>query len=535
MRIGEYESPSVRCWMQELRMMTEMECMSMLQGKPVSRNHGNKDKVEISSKHTNDILAAVKTRASIVSTEFTKLFKRLEKDRWANVKSNILKIACHIRSLLHECNACAATPPPKLYRQEEVVMHACAKLVHFIESFGPINGRKPAKATLVDHISALTGEFRKLIDLILSNEIHKVVHCIDTAENIASLKYAVSRLTKLGLEGDNMCAVIAKEGGVRALLSVCMSGELDFAWDMALRGLATICCVADSIAELEKGNGIYCLTEILFDQATPVALRAEAAGVVAQVTSPLLDHCHKLQGFMENLEELIYSLTELCREAQNPEFFLLGAAAIANISFIDNLACEYIKKYHTTEVFVDACRTGRASMIFAKDQIATVFANMAAVERCRCEIVEKGGLELLMQLLQERPGVQQRATQKVACERVLQKSAIALTRLSCMEEIAAEIVQLTGMNAAIRRITSACNMPSFDDPNIRDLVELRLIDAYNICSGRQGETLVISNENFTQAAPPSRPRARRRRPNATRTTTTTTTARWRTRAATSTS
>lgn len=58
-----------------------------------------------------------------------------------------------------------------------------------------------------------------------------------------------------------------------------------------------------------QGNGIYCLTEILFDQSTPVALRAEAAGVVAQVTSPLLDHCHKLQGFMENLEELIYSLT----------------------------------------------------------------------------------------------------------------------------------------------------------------------------------------------------------------------------------
>lgn len=36
------------------------------------------------------------------------------------------------------------------------------------------------------------------------------------------------------------------------MLGVCMSEELDFAWDIALRGLATICCVPDSIAELEK-------------------------------------------------------------------------------------------------------------------------------------------------------------------------------------------------------------------------------------------------------------------------------------------
>lgn len=56
------------------------------------------------------------------------------------------------------------------------------------------------------------------------------------------------------------------------------------------------------------------------------------------------------------------------------------------------------------------------------------------------------------------------------------------------------------MQAAIRRITSVCKMDSFDDPNIHDLVELRLMDAYNICSGRQDETLVISNENFTKLA-----------------------------------
>lgn len=58
--------------------------------------------------------------------------------------------------------------------------------------------------------------------------------------------------------------------------------------------------------------------------------------------------------------------------------------------------------------------------------------------------MEKGGLELLLRLLQEKPALQQRDTQKVACERVLQKSAIALTRLSCLEDVARTIVKLGG-------------------------------------------------------------------------------------------
>lgn len=42
------------------------------------------------------------------------------------------------------------------------------------------------------------------------DSLQKIVYRIDAAENIATLRSSVTRLAKLGLEGDNMCAVIAR-------------------------------------------------------------------------------------------------------------------------------------------------------------------------------------------------------------------------------------------------------------------------------------------------------------------------------------
>lgn len=38
-------------------------------------------------------------------------------------------------------------------------------------------------------------------------------------------------------------------------------------------------------------------------------VRSEAAGVVAQITSPNLDHYKHINGFIENMEDLVRSLT----------------------------------------------------------------------------------------------------------------------------------------------------------------------------------------------------------------------------------
>ena len=56
-------------------------------------------------------------------------------------------------------------------------------------------------------------------------------------------------------------------------------------------------------------GGVTSLSDILSDQSKPETVRAEAAGVVAQITSPCLDQYQHLAGLLEHMEELVQSLT----------------------------------------------------------------------------------------------------------------------------------------------------------------------------------------------------------------------------------
>ncbi len=67
-----------------------------------------------------------------------------------------------------------------------------------------------------------------------------------------------------------------------------------------------------------------------------------------------------------------------------------------------------------------------------KFQVAAVLANMAANESCRQDVIRHGGLPVLLRFLQaqppDRPAKPEDFAQMSATERVLQKSAIALSR-----------------------------------------------------------------------------------------------------------
>ena len=70
---------------------------------------------------------------------------------------------------------------------------------------------------------------------------------------------------------------------------------------------------------------------------------------------------------------------------------------------------------------------------------------MVAVDVCRHDIINHGGIELSLQLLSERPCDYKTVSEISACERVQQKAAIALTRMCREEEIAQNIVNAQGM------------------------------------------------------------------------------------------
>ena len=71
--------------------------------------------------------------------------------------------------------------------------------------------------------------------------------------------------------------------------------------------------------------------------------------------------------------------------------------------------------------------------IYIQDQVAAVLANMAANVECRSEVVKNGGLPLLLQFLMAEAVTSndlkaEEYAQMAATERVLQKSAIAISR-----------------------------------------------------------------------------------------------------------
>jgi len=76
--------------------------------------------------------------------------------------------------------------------------------------------------------------------------------------------------------------------------------------------------------------------------------------------------------------------------------------------------------------------------------VATVLANMSGLESCTSDIIDNHGVELLVHFLHERPCEAGTEAELAACERVQQKSAIAITRLSKEKDVADTIVQLDG-------------------------------------------------------------------------------------------
>ena len=66
-------------------------------------------------------------------------------------------------------------------------------------------------------------------------------------------------------------------------------------------------------------------------------------------------------------------IVELCLDASSHEVFLLGAAAIANITFMDPLSSDYLLQYNTVMVLVQCCTLQKAESLFAKDQVCVLY------------------------------------------------------------------------------------------------------------------------------------------------------------------
>ncbi|XP_006642549.2 protein inscuteable homolog [Lepisosteus oculatus] len=502
---------SVQRWMEDLRYMTEVECMCILQSKPISVDEDVHSELIINPEHVvRDNLQTLLKRAFIISTELSKMSQKLEKNRWQRVHSTAVRANCHVRSLVNEYNTFARNSPAEIQKYEKTLLEKCMELttitercIHTEDDFF----LKSMKEAVHEILTDVSESFSQMIDLVLANEIQILVRQIESSDNIYTIGSAISSLLTLTQDGVQLCSLIAKEGAVVALFKICRQDCFSCLYAHALRTLASICCVEEGINQLEKVDGILCLADILTDESNAEAARAEAAAVVAQITSPHHTFTQHLSSFLENMEDIVTALIKLCQNASSGEVFLLASAALANITFFDTMACEILMQLNAVRILFEACRDRkRVDTPYSKDQVVTILANISVLEQASSEVLQEKGIEHLLLLLSEKPSSSSPA-EGAACERVQQKAAVTLARLSRDNDVVQTAIQLNCIPrlielcrspakrnssdsvlvaclAALRRLAAGCP-ESIEDIDYQQLIKPRLVDSFLLCSNME--------------------------------------------------
>ncbi|XP_032344854.1 protein inscuteable homolog isoform X2 [Camelus ferus] len=493
-RLHLMQVDSVQRWMEDLKLMTECECMCVLQAKPISlEEDAQGDLILAGGPGPGDPLQLLLKRGWVISTELRRIGQKLAQDRWARVHSMSVRLTCHARSMI-----------------EKLLMEKCSELSAVTERCLQVENEhvlKSMKACVSETLSTLGQHFGQLLELALTREVQALVRKIDASDNIYTTESTTGNLFSLTQEGAPLCRIIAKEGGVVALFKVCRQDSFRCLYPQALRTLASICCVEEGVHQLEKVDGVLCLADILTDDSHSEATRAEAAAVVAQVTSPHLPFTQHLSSFLESMEEIVTALVKLCQEASSGEVFLLASAALANITFFDTMACEMLLQLNAIRVLLEACSDKqRVDTPYTRDQIVTILANMSVLEQCASDIIQENGVQLILGMLSEKPRSGTPA-EVAACERVQQKAAVTLARLSRDPDVAREAVRLSCMSrlielcrspsernssdavlvaclAALRRLAGVCP-EGLQDSDFQQLVQPRLVDSFLLCSNME--------------------------------------------------
>ena len=124
----------------------------------------------------------------------------------------------------------------------------------------------------------------------------------------------------------------------------------------------------------------------------------------------------------------VRQLTDYADRSVSLALYLGVSAALANLTFMEPAAVVAMHVHGTATVLMRAVQASPFTSLFAKDQVATVLANLAAREECRASILQQDGLGFLLSLLATSPGSSPTQAEAAAAERVLKKAAIALSR-----------------------------------------------------------------------------------------------------------
>lgn len=442
--------PSVQQWLNSVRLSVENECLSALQSKSLTKDPALAAVLAVGDAH--DAIMSLRDRVDSVKATVTHLTRRLEQGLWIKFCSSAPGLSSEVNDLLRDYKAVIHGSSPYSRKVEN-------HLYQLLQDLREIGARPNRKPTDPEHIKSLLTDIKNTVQTLSNSlvlkELEKIVKMSGDNQALSCARRSVAALSSLGETGPDMCDLITRVGGIRALLSIAQDVQLRPLRCAAIRALTIICGHSVAIRQLEQAGGIEFIERTLRD--TSQQERCEAVGLLAQVTAPWVD-CSgvTLRHMSRHMDSLVSSLTGMIEQATSGDVFLLSAAALANLSFLDRVALECIHRNKSVHALMLATRQkDLACSIFAKDQVSTILANLSGRTHYHADIMESGALTQLVCYLQLRPSSLHSSGEVDACERVLQKSAIALARLCSCSSTAGMVLQMQ----VVQRLVRLCKEP----------------------------------------------------------------------------
>lgn len=531
-------------WWKELFLWTEPECMTYLQSKPILKANIIQDVPKVfpqASYHYSMIKTTLESKRSNFAT-LSVLKSHFTAMNLVQMNKTIGLVSKQIKDFIYEHNIqtysdplstsivalnelpgyksntsqsklkCKPADPTGFSEiiklQEKVLLQVVDRLKLCAQrcQYTPSQPLVEMKKTMCHLEEALN----KFIQLIISREVKGVIEILENPMSMSSdVIDAINTIINLGNEhSSQLYTIITKVGTVQSLMGLSISSRSIEIRHLSLRAISSICCTIESIRAFEDCKGLNSITEILVNKDTNIAVKVEAAGVLAQITSPWIMDNHHISGLKEHVTKIVDQLTRLARLKVGDDTFLLVSAALANLTFMESQAVLSMKVHSTAKVLMEIVQESPFTSVFAKDQVVTVLANMASKEDCRCSILDQEGLCFLITLLETNPEQMVTAPEVEAAERVLKKTAIAMSRLCSAPAVCQSLISLHGLSpfiklckdaslrnysdevlvaclAVIRRVAHHAGDQVFEELGARDLIDHNLVDSFMEYSAKQ--------------------------------------------------
>ena len=309
-----------------------------------------------------------------------------------------------------------------------VITREHQKILHYIHDLKFCAAHQRNLAEMVKSATKFGSSITVLVEEMLSSKVGQIVSSLNsTTATAGQMESCLVRMTSLGLEGNHLCRLMTRHGAVSLLVHLLSTSQHREVRAATLRALATLCSVLEAIRQLEEVRGVEVIAKLLSDLTVTESERAEAAGVLAQVTSPWIEDNDYVLGVTENAFNLVKNLTELCRNTRCDETFLLGSAALANLSFLSPLILTAMSGQDTVRTMLQYLSRTVSPSIYIQDQVATIIANMAARQDTQESLYSSNLVNVLLYLLAASPATDHLPV-LAATQRVQQKAAIAIGR-----------------------------------------------------------------------------------------------------------